>query len=152
MSKSMARTEKRTPPGHVPETRRKMQGDPKDPRHGTESGYSNLMCRCERCTQAKTDACEEDRQNRIARGLPDGDDRHGTENGYRNYGCRCDKCRGAWSRITNTRRKARNARRKAEAEALVAAEAAALAKKQLAKVKRGKAAAEKAVRSAGGRY
>lgn len=25
---------------------------PDDPRHGTENGYSNLRCRCDRCTDA----------------------------------------------------------------------------------------------------
>lgn len=150
MSKSMARKGKRTPPGHIPETHQKFWADPEDPRHGTEHGYSNLKCKCDRCRRAKADACEEDRQNRILIGLPDlNDPRHGTENGYRNYGCRCDKCRAEWSRVTNRRRKAREARRKAEKVALVAAEAVAVAEKEAAQVNRGRAAAEKAVKAAG---
>lgn len=32
--------------------RKKFQGSPEDPRHGTTNGYGNLGCRCERCTEA----------------------------------------------------------------------------------------------------
>ena len=149
MSKAKAHKEKRTPPGHIPKTHEAFWADPEDPRHGTEHGYSNLKCKCDRCRRAKADACEEDRQNRMVKGLPPGDKRHGTENGYRNYGCTCDLCRAEWSRVTNRRRKARNARRKAEAEAVVATEAAEIAEKEAAQVKRSKAAAEKAAKAAG---
>lgn len=100
-------------------TPEQMRLDPEDPRHGTENGYSNLKCRCNRCKDAWSASVQRERLKREARVVPD--HVHGTENGYSNYRCRCDECRAIWSKVTNTRRKARNARRKAAAELAVQA-------------------------------
>jgi hypothetical protein len=35
-----------------PDPRRLSQDNPDDPRHGTDNGYKNLGCRCDRCTEA----------------------------------------------------------------------------------------------------
>ena len=80
---------------------------PDDPRHGTNNGYMNLRCRCDACKAAGRQANLEQKQKRLARGLPDGDRRHGTCNGYTNWGCRCGACRSAWrdySRIRYAKR------------------------------------------------
>lgn len=34
------------------ETQTRFQQDLSDPRHGTQNGYTNLVCRCPRCVEA----------------------------------------------------------------------------------------------------
>lgn len=84
-----------------------FQADPTDPRHGTENGYQNLHCRCDRCRTAntiyargrarangvRTRAEAHAAQRRPLTG-PD-DPRHGKPNTLRNHGCRCIRCRAA---------------------------------------------------------
>lgn len=69
-----------------------MLTDPNDIRHGTVNGYSNHRCRCIRCQKAGMARALEQRMDRLARGLAEGDPRHGTNNGYTNWGCRCKPC------------------------------------------------------------
>jgi hypothetical protein len=68
--------------------------NPDDPRHGTQNGYCNHGCRCQRCrasNAAYQQGARQRRQDFIDAGrVPD--HVHGTENGYGNYRCRCDPC------------------------------------------------------------
>jgi len=74
-------------------TKQLFRADKTDPRHGTNNGYTNLGCRCTRCSRANSDRQAEYR-DRLAMTpwdlIP-----HGTENGYNNYSCSCDDCRNA---------------------------------------------------------
>jgi hypothetical protein len=59
------------------EARQKRQGqltDPNDPRHGTENGYTNCGCRCDRCRAAGTEATRRVRANRANRNGHNGAD------------------------------------------------------------------------------
>lgn len=58
--------------------------------HGTENGYTNLGCRCKRCTEANTVATSRRKSKRLVRKTPD--HVHGSTNGYDNYNCRCHPC------------------------------------------------------------
>lgn len=97
---------------------------PRDPRHGTPNGYSNLGCRCRRCREAqteylrargigpyRTDPCPEcgnpktpvsarcrDCEN-AEREAP-----HGTESRYSR--CGCEECRAAAAEARRERRHA----------------------------------------------
>lgn len=72
---------------------------PDDSRHGTENGYRNLGCRCDRCKKAHADVYRE-RNHRLGRTRPreillqEWAEKHGTSR-YRRYGCRCEVCRAA---------------------------------------------------------
>lgn len=70
--------------------------DADDPRHGTDNGYNNLRCSCDRCRAAHAQVCARYKRLRIARGCPE--KLHGTAGGYGNYGCRCTPCTDAWAR------------------------------------------------------
>lgn len=41
-----------------------MLTDPNDPRHGTDNGYCNYGCRCDRCTAAHTERVQANRASR----------------------------------------------------------------------------------------
>jgi hypothetical protein len=61
-----------------------------EPWHGTQDGYTNHDCRCDRCRAANTRAMRKYRAK--IRALPTPKHVHGTDNGYNNYGCRCGRC------------------------------------------------------------
>lgn len=70
---------------------------PDDPRHGTENGYKNLACRCERCREAHRLWFVAYRRRNGVR--PEAEyreavKRHGV-NRYKRGRCRCDICRAA---------------------------------------------------------
>lgn len=75
-----------------------------DPVHGTENGYKNYGCRCDRCRTATTEATRE-RRHRLGHHRPRdvylADLRaalpppHGTESRYVHHRCRCQECRNA---------------------------------------------------------
>jgi hypothetical protein len=71
---------------------------PGDPRHGTRNGYTNLLCRCDKCRRAWALYVQSQKLRRAAAGLPEDDPHHGTQNGYGNYGCRCVACSAAWAK------------------------------------------------------
>lgn len=63
--------------------------DPTDPRHGTQNGYSNRGCRCDRCRAANVETMRRARERRASH-VPE--HRHGQYTTYTNYGCRCAPC------------------------------------------------------------
>ncbi len=81
-------------------SRRERRLEPDDPRHGTTTGYSEYLCRCEPCKAAGMEM----RSRRRSTGLPAGDARHGTTNGYSSWGCRCDPCCAAYRAYDRGRR------------------------------------------------
>lgn len=85
---------------------------PDDPRHGTQNGYGNLGCRCDRCKEAnRLNHAAYMAKVRRTRHLAHGDVQHGTSYRY-DVGCRCDDCRGAHnakSRETKRRLRERKA-------------------------------------------
>lgn len=86
---------------------------PDDSRHGTENGYSNLRCHCDRCKAAHAEKTREMQADRESRTPPERV--HGTPGGYGNWRCKCGPCRAAWSKDTTERRKRANARKAKEA-------------------------------------
>lgn len=86
-----------------------------DPRHGTDNGYNNLGCRCQRCRRAHTEA-HTAWTHRVGRNKPravyvaerraeaEARDNHGTESRYVNLGCRCDECRAGAAEARRRRR------------------------------------------------
>lgn len=75
-------------------TREAFQKNLDDPRHGTENGYTNLKCRCERCVEegramSRAYAYIKKRNRNL---FPIPIEVHGTYNGYCNFGCRCELC------------------------------------------------------------
>lgn len=67
-----------------------MPGDG-DSRHGTENGYGNLKCRCDRCRAAHAIFVKKCRVQRNEK-LPAVGEMHGTQGCYINYDCRCIPC------------------------------------------------------------
>ena len=59
-----------------------------NPRHGTRNGYSNLGCRCDRCTEAHTAWVLDARRKRMER-----EPRAHGDAAYTNHRCRCAECR-----------------------------------------------------------
>jgi hypothetical protein len=82
--------------------------EPAPLKHGTATGYSHGLCRCEDC-RAWNRKRNKQQRARLHRTVPPAKV-HGTENGYSNYGCRCDKCRMAMSVVNRRRYAARKAR------------------------------------------
>lgn len=85
--------------------------------HGTSNGYSNLGCRCHRCTKAWAVYYRE-RMHRLGRQKPLDEHlaelkarpyKHGKESGYAR-GCRCEKCRTASATARRERRRRQMAR------------------------------------------
>lgn len=70
---------------------------PDDPRHGTENGYNNLVCRCVRCKEAHAKETIRLRALRREKGLSPDDPRHGKATTYSNWLCRCKPCTTAHS-------------------------------------------------------
>jgi hypothetical protein len=54
--------------------RKQQLTDPNDPRHGTDNGYTNCGCRCDRCRAAGTEATRRVRANRVNRNGHNGAD------------------------------------------------------------------------------
>ncbi len=75
--------------------------------HGTNGGYSNRRCRCDRCRDAHTKELRDYRRRMLNN--PDKIP-HGTSNGYNNYGCRCEPCTVARRVKDRALREARRAR------------------------------------------
>ena len=73
-----------------------------DPRHGTENGYKNLGCRCDRCREAHAEAVRASRIRRTMNPVPS--HLHGTLNAYVNYACRCADCRRVANEYWRARR------------------------------------------------
>lgn len=67
-----------------------FHADPDDVRHGTDNGYSNRGCRCDRCRAAHA-AYQAEGRIRRARYYP----RSHNDGAYHNWGCRCAECRRA---------------------------------------------------------
>ena len=69
-----------------------MPLEPDDSRHGTQNGYNNHGCRCERCREANrtSHATYINKVKEEGRTLGE----HGTRLCY-DTGCRCDPCRDA---------------------------------------------------------
>lgn len=57
-------------------------------KHGKNSTYTGLGCRCDPCRLAHNAAVKAFRN----RDKPIPDHVHGSINGYNNYRCRCDSC------------------------------------------------------------
>jgi len=83
-------------------SQRAFHANLEDPRHGTQNGYANLRCRCDRCRAANTDYCRDLRTARASRIVPER--LHGTVNAYSNYRCRCSQCRAAYNESRRTGR------------------------------------------------
>lgn len=83
-------------------SQRAFHANLEDPRHGTQNGYVNLRCRCDRCRAANTDYCRELKAARASRIVPER--LHGTVNAYSNYRCRCSQCRAAYNESRRTGR------------------------------------------------
>jgi len=91
---------------------------PDDPRHGTENGYNNIKCRCERCRRAHRDY----QARYMRRVLEDGSlvnatVEHGSAYRY-DVGCRCDACRQAHNLKSRTTKANIRARKKLETESM----------------------------------
>jgi len=71
----------------------RIQPGDRDPRHGTENGYKNLLCRCEPCRAAHAAHHRTLRTRPIAADDP----RHGLYHTYTNHDCRCRPCTDAWA-------------------------------------------------------
>ncbi len=82
-------------------TGRLAQRPPQDIPHGTRSGYSNWLCRCDQCSAVHSAAMRDGRASRKARVA---DAPHGTASGYDSWGCRCALCGPAYREYTARRR------------------------------------------------
>jgi hypothetical protein len=115
---------------------------PDDPRHGKASTYNRFRCKCEKCTAAWRDKCQEMKDKRLAAVKDENDPRHGTPNFYGNYGCRCERCTLAWRAVGTPRQKARRDKLAREAATTTGAAAKAPAKATPAKKAPAKAASK----------
>lgn len=70
----------------------KPLGGPRDPRHGTMTGYAYWGCRCEKCTEANRVTGIENRAQKLVNLKPED---HGKAATYL-VGCRCDACKQAY--------------------------------------------------------
>lgn len=75
---------------------------------GSGSGYANYGCRCEPCTTAHRLRVRRRREERKAKGVPEGV-QHGVS-AYINWCCRCPVCTEEHSRACRERRQRRLAR------------------------------------------
>jgi hypothetical protein len=81
-----------------------------DPRHGTENGYTNLLCRCQPCRDQHALIVKDQRARRHLR-LSTGENvNHGEASTYWNWGCRCLLCTKAASVARRRWRVTRQAR------------------------------------------
>ena len=85
--------------------------NPDDPRHGTDNGYINLGCRCDKCKAAKAARNARERQVRHAttrsEGVPAGVQHNAST--YSNWGCRCQACTQEWAKYILAQYHARRA-------------------------------------------
>lgn len=91
---------------------------PRDPRHGTYTGYRNHGCRCDRCRKAGSAynlawrhgagyGKPLDQHLAEVRAEAEARDNHGTETRYK-LGCRCDACKTAANEARRRRRQTPN--------------------------------------------